>query len=276
MPPIGLITLGNLRGVRESGNIFAIPTYLFLFSALLMIGIGALQARSSCSGRIGCRQPRSSAATTGDGPGYPAPAPSGLRRGSVALTGTEAIANGVPAFKPPESKNAANDAPLVAMLLGIALRGDHVPRDHLRDPLRSRTRKQSVIAQVARTVYGDTLVFYFFQLVHGADPVPRREHELQRLPAARRDPRQDGYFPRQFGFRGDRLAFTTGILILGLWPPPRSWPFGADTHLLIPLYSVGVFVSFTISRRAWSATGCPRAGPRLAAAACHQRARHAS
>ncbi len=241
---IVLVTLGNLRGLRESGNIFAAPTYLFVAMALLMIVVGTYQVLVL---------------------GHGGPAPSTVRAseeltavallilllrafasGAVALTGVEAIATGVPAFKPPESRNAATTLGVMAVLLGTLFVGitflasafGVVPND-----------ERTVIAQVAGHVFGvDSLGYLLFLTFATLILVLAANTSFAAFPRLVAILAHDGFFPRQFGLRGDRLAFTTGILALGTVAILLVTAFGGDTHALIPLYAVGVFVDFTISQ----------------------------
>jgi amino acid transporter len=244
---IALITLGNLRGLRESGNIFAVPTYLFVASALLMIGIGMY--RILVLGEHG-----SPAAPL---PGAPDPLqPLGIllilrafASGSVALTGTEAITNGVPAFKPPESKNAAATLTAMALLLGILFMGITFVADSFGIVAIDEPSVKTVISQVAAKVYGDgSIGFLAFQAFTALILFLAANTSFNAFPRLAAILAKDGYMPRQMSFRGDRLAFTLGIVILSLVAIALLVYFGGNTTALIPLYSVGVFVSFTISQ----------------------------
>ncbi|HEX4897448.1 MAG TPA: APC family permease [Candidatus Limnocylindrales bacterium] len=242
-----LITIGNLRGLRESGNIFALPTYLFVGSALLMIAIGTYRV-----------------VVLGEGAPPPAPLPGApdplqavgflliiraFASGSVALTGTEAIANGVPAFKPPEPMNAAKTLTAVAILLGILFIGITFVADSFGIVPLDEPVKKTVISQVAGTVFGDgSPWFYLFQTFTALILFLAANTSYNAFPRLAAILARDGFMPRQFAFRGDRLAFTAGIVILSTVAISLLVFFGGDTHALIPLYSVGVFVSFTISQ----------------------------
>lgn len=257
---IGLILLGNLRGVREAGNIFAIPTYLFLGSAFLMIAMGVF--RIVAQGDTG-----------------PAPSPEVIRAttetardvgilillrafasGAVALTGTEAIATGVPAFEKPESRNAARTLMTMAVILGVLFVGItflaanfHImPIDEPR---------QTIISQIARHVYGDTVGFYLFQAFTALLLFLAANTSFAAFPRLAAVLADDGFIPRQFAFRGDRLAFSQGIVLLGVVAALLVIVGGGATHALIPLYAVGVFIDFTISQagmvRHWLATREP-------------------
>ena len=244
---IVLITLGNLRGLRESGNIFALPTYLFLGSALLMIAIGLYKIIV-----LGEHAPPPNPL-----PGAPSPlAPLSVlllirafASGSVALTGTEAIANGVPAFKPPEPRNAAATLTAVAFLLGILFMGLSFIAYTFGIVAIDQPVLRTVISQVAAIAYGDNSIpFYLFQIFTALLLFLAANTSYNAFPRLGAILAHDGYLPRQFSFRGDRLAFTSGIVILSLVSIALLVLFGGETTALIPLYSVGVFISFTISQ----------------------------
>ena len=243
---IALITIGNLRGLRESGNIFALPTYLFVGLALLTIAIGMARAM------------------TGQLPIVPVPPqvpPPGtevlsifllLRAfagGSVALTGVEAIANGVPAFKPPESKNAANTMTMMAILLGVLFVGFMFLADRMGFRPAVIGGGPTAIAQLGTAVFGDgSPLFVALQVATALILFLAVNTSFNAFPRLAAILAGDGYMPRQFGFRGDRLAYSYGIVILAGVAGLLLIAFQGDTHLLIPLYSVGVFVCFTLSQ----------------------------
>ena len=242
-----LITIGNLRGLRESGNIFALPTYLFVGSALIMIAIGTYRIVF-----LGDH-----ADPPNPLPGAPTPLePLGIlliirafASGSVALTGTEAIANGVPAFKPPEPKNAATTLTAVAILLGILFMGITFVALNFGVVAIDEPAPKTVISQVAALAFGDGSVwFYLFQAFTALILFLAANTSYNAFPRLAAILARDGYLPRQFSFRGDRLAFTSGIVILSLVAIALLIAFQGNTTALIPLYSVGVFVSFTISQ----------------------------
>jgi hypothetical protein len=169
--------------------------------------------------------------------------------GSVALTGTEAIANGVPAFKPPESRNAATTLTAMAILLGVLFIGITFVADSFGVVPIDEPAKKTVISQVAALIYGDgSAAFYLFQTFTALILFLAANTSYAAFPRLAAILAEDGFMPRQFGFRGDRLAFTLGIVILSLVAISLLVFFQGDTHALIPLYSVGVFVSFTISQ----------------------------
>jgi amino acid transporter len=237
-----IMTLGNLRGLRESGNIFAVPTYLFVASALTMIVLGVYQVVVLGQG----------AAHAPVAPGTAVEGVTALlvlrafASGSVALTGTEAIANGVPAFKRPEPRNAATTLTVMAVLLavlfvGITWLADSfaiVPNEDV-----------TVVASIASIVYGPgSLGFYLFQAFTALILVLAANTSYNAFPRLAALLAEDSFMPRHFAMRGVRLAYSLGIAILSGAAILLIIYFGGDTNALIPLYSVGVFVSFTISQ----------------------------
>lgn len=241
-----LIMVGNLRGLRESGNIFALPTYLFVGSALLMIGIGLMKVL----GGEGVPPPNPV-------PGQPDPLePLGIllllrafAGGSVALTGVEAIANGVPAFKPPEPRNAATTLTAMAILLAVLFIGITFVADSFGIVPIDFPATKTVISQVAAVSFGEnTVAFYLFQAFTALILFLAANTSYAAFPRLGAILAHDGYMPRVFSFRGDRLAFTSGIIVLSAVAITLIVLFQGDTHALIPLYSVGVFISFTISQ----------------------------
>jgi len=245
---ITLITIGNLRGLRESGNIFALPTYLFLGSALLMIGLGAY--RILVNGEHGSfspdliRQAQETAQPLG-----PLLLVRAFAAGSVALTGTEAIATGVRAFKPPEARNAATTLAVMAGLLGVLFIGITFLAVNFGITHIDLPERQTVVAQVAARVYGNNSVpFFLFQAFTALLLFLAANTSFNAFPRLAAILAEDGFMPRHFSFRGDRLAFTFGVVVLGAVAASLVAVAGGETHLLIPLYAVGVFIDFTISQ----------------------------
>ncbi len=244
---ISLITVGNLRGLRESGNIFAVPTYLFVGLALLIVAGGLARIV------LGSAHPL---------PPQPDALPLGATEqlsiflllkafagGSVALTGVEAIANGVPAFKKPEAKNAANTMIAMAVLLGIIFIGITVVAHAFAIvPSIDNSGGPTVVALVAGTIFGASPLFYLFQIATALILFLAANTSFNAFPRLAAILAADGYMPRQFSFRGDRLAYSWGIVLLAGIAFGLLVLFNGDTHALIPLYSVGVFVCFTLSQ----------------------------
>ncbi|HWO05132.1 MAG TPA: APC family permease [Methylomirabilota bacterium] len=235
------IAYANLRGVRESGRVFAVPTYLFIvtFSVLVGTGLfrwltGTLPAAAAASETVAATQTLTWFLVL-----------RAFASGCTALTGVEAISNGVPAFKHPEARNAAITMGWMAAVLGTLFIGVSVLASALGiTPLADET----VVSQVARRLFGGGLPYYLVQgsttliLVLAANTSFADFPRLNSLLA------RDRYAPRQFRTLGDRLVFSNGILILAGLAAALIVVFGGDTHALIPLYAVGVFISFTLSQ----------------------------
>ena len=245
---IGLITIGNLRGLREAGNLFAIPTYLFVGSALLMIALGSFRIIV-----LGEHGEFSTTLATQTGESLQTLSVILLLRafaaGAVALTGTEAIATGVPAFQPPEAKNAASTLAAMAALLGVLFIGLTFLAVNFGITHVDLPEKQTVISQIAARVYGGgSLPFFLFQGFTALLLVLAANTSFNAFPRLLAILGVDGHMPRQFSFRGDRLAFSYGIIVLATVAASLIVIFHGETHLIIPLYAVGVFIDFTISQ----------------------------
>jgi amino acid transporter len=244
---IALITIANLRGLRESGNIFAVPTYLFVSMALVIVASGLIHI---ATGTVTPLPPQSQAVAMGTETLGIVLILRAFASGSVALTGVEAIANGVPAFKPPESKNAGNTMLAMAVLLGIIFIGVTViARAYDIVPSVPLSGGPTVIALVAQTAFGSgTALFYLFQVATALILFLAANTSFNAFPRLAAILAEDGYFPRQFSFRGDRLAYSWGIILLAAIAAGLYVAFQGNTTSLIPLYSVGVFVCFTLSQ----------------------------
>jgi amino acid transporter len=239
---ICLVTLANLRGVRESGRFFALPTYLFVLlcgglvvAGLIRWAMGDLTPYPPASG--------SGEALTGFALGWIV-----LRAfagGCSAMTGTEAISNAVPAFKPPESKNAAMTLGLMAGTLGFLLLGVTALAQILKVTSAS---ENTVLGQVAHAVYGGGFFYYALQIATMAILILAANTSFTGFPRLSSVLARDGLMPRQFMNRGDKLVFSNGIIGLTIAAIVVLVIFKAQTHSLIPLYAVGVFTSFTLSQ----------------------------
>jgi amino acid transporter len=252
---IVLITIGNLRGVRESGKLFATPTYLFVGAYAVMIGWGAL---GWLTGRMA-----TPTGTPGAVEGVHALtiflALRAFASGCAALTGIEAVSDGVPAFRRPEAANARGvlvwlGVILVSLFLGITFLANAfgiVPMEG-----------ETVASQLARRVFGDSVLYYFVQAVTTLILVLAANTSFADFPRLSFFLARDRFLPRQFANRGDRLAYSNGIIILAVLSAILLVAFRGDTHALIPLYAVGVFVSFTLSQssmvRYWFRVRRPR------------------
>ena len=246
---IAIVALANLRGIRQAGRIFAVPTYVFLFSFLGMIvwGLGYFALHPDTTAI-------SAAADLKHAEGY-ALQPLSLflllgafANGCTALTGVEAISNGVPAFEPPESRNAATTLLWMASLLTIMFLGTgglaYLYGVHPR-------QDETVISQLARTVFSDPWMHWAYYLVQAATAailILAANTSFADFPRLASLLSRDRFLPQQFMNIGDRLVFSNGILLLALFSALLAWIFRGDTSLLIPLYAVGVFLSFTLSQ----------------------------
>ena len=248
---IVLITMVNLRGVRESGSIFAIPTYIFIVCALFLIILGLFEAY------ILWHQPLIS--TFHPPAGQPAPGVlesisaflilRAFASGCSAMTGVEAISNGVPAFHKPEPRNARTTLLWMAGILGTLFIGiTLLTLTFGIEP--SPTGNPTVIAQVAQRVFIGPISFmtYVFQIAILLILVLAANTSYSDFPRLSSLLARDHFLPHQFAFRGDRLAFSTGIIVLAVLSSLLIILFHGSTDLLINLYAVGVFLSFTLSQ----------------------------
>jgi amino acid transporter len=239
---IGLVTVGNLRGIRESGTIFAVPAYIFIASFGSMLVVGLVRALLDADLRATAPPNAVAVGTQGVGLFLILRA---FSSGSAALTGIEAVSNGVPNFKPPESKNAATVLVWMAVILTTFFVGLTVLARQF-DVAPSETK--TVVAQVAQTVFGETPLFYIVQAATAMILVLAANTSFNGLPVLASVMARDRFLPRQFTFRGDRLALSYGIVGLGAASAGLLIIFTGDVHRLIPLYAVGVFTGFTLSQ----------------------------
>jgi len=239
---VGLIMLGNLRGVRESGTIFAAPAYLFIFSFGLMIVVGLVRAFFGGVEAASAPEAGQVVATQSLGLFLILRA---FASGSAALTGVEAISNGVPAFKQPESRNAATTLAWMAGILAFLFLGVSVLAHQMHVmPLANQT----VPSQIAKATFGSTPLYYLVQASTTMILVLAANTSFADFPRLASILARDGFLPRQFAFRGDRLNFSHGIGAVAILASALLVIFAADTNRLIPLYALGVFLSFTLSQ----------------------------
>jgi len=237
---VWIVVLGNLRGVRESGTLFAIPTYLFMGSFVAMLITGFV--RYAAGAQMHTAAPEISTATGSLGLLLILRA---FASGCSALTGLETVANGVPAFKPPESKNAATTMAWMAAILATFFIGATLLA-HLFKVTPSE--QPTVISQIAKDAFSGTPPYYLVQATTMLVLLMATNSSFAGFPRLASVMAHDGFLPRHMMFRGDRLAFSTGIIFLGVLASALIFIYTADTHRLIPLYAVGVFISFTLSQ----------------------------
>ena len=236
---IVLMAIANLRGVRESGRLFAAPTYLFIATFGLLLAIGLVRLARGEVATLGAEAP-------------PAVAALGwvlilraFASGCTALTGVEAISNGVPAFREPESHNAAVTMRWMAAILGTLFVGVTVLAWRLGVV---PAADETVVSQLARGLVGVGPFYYLLQASTALILVLAANTAFADFPRLASLLARDGYVPRQLATRGDRLVFSNGILILAGLSIGLVVLFHGETHALIPLYAVGVFLAFTLSQ----------------------------
>jgi amino acid transporter len=238
---MAVLAVGNLRGIRESGRIFSVPTYFFIGGILMLLGIGAWRAFTGSLVPVADH----AAALPVHELGLFAIL-TAFANGCTAMTGVEAVSNGVPAFRKPESRNAASTLVVMAalgvtMFMGITLLAHAyqvVPND-----------TETVVSQIARAVFGGRgWAYYTIQAGTMLILVLAANTAYADFPRLASIVSRDRYLPRQFMNQGDRLAFSNGIVVLSTFAGVLLVLFGGDTHALIPLYMIGVFVSFTLSQ----------------------------
>jgi amino acid transporter len=239
---VAIIGVANLRGIRESGKLFAAPTYLFVLSMFALIAYGSLGAVFDFIGEAPYE-----------------PHPGGLEgislflilrafaSGCAALTGVEAVSDGVPAFKSPEAHNAR----VVLTALGIILITLFVGITYLTYDFGIVAKPdETVVSQLARHVFGGGFLYYEVQAVTMLILLLAANTSFADFPRLSYFLARDRFIPRQFATQGDRLVFSNGIVILGGLAIVLLLIFKGNTHALIPLYAVGVFISFTLSQAA--------------------------
>ncbi len=244
--PLGLLFLfllavGNLRGVRQSGRIFAVPTYLFIFSMASLIVTGIVRAFL----------------------GYPPVEPpmaavpeiqhalnlwllmKAFSAGCAALTGIEAVSNGVQAFRKPETRNASVTLMIMAVILAFFFLGtSYLAHVYTVIP----GAKQTVVSQLGRAIFGQGPLYYLMQIATAAILMVAANTAFADFPRLSSILARDRFVPRQLANLGDRLVYSNGILILAGSAGFLLFLFGGNTHRLIPLYAVGVFLAFTLSQ----------------------------
>lgn len=237
---IWILTLLNLRGLTESATIFALPTYLFIASIIFLLGTGIVKLYLYGQPPV---------------PDIPAVTlPAGITlflilrafsAGCTALTGVEAISNGVPAFKRPESRNAAITLIAMASIIVVLFGGITVLANiyHIRPSL-----TETVVSQIAAMVFGRNAFYYIIQISTAVILFLAANTSFAGFPMLTSLLGRDGFLPRQLAMRGDRLVYSNGIITLATLASLLVIIFKGEVHALIPLYAIGVFLSFTLSQ----------------------------
>ena len=242
---IALIALLNLRGLKESGTIFAVPTYTYIASISLLVVYGLFKEFFGSPERIAPPSPEEFEGALAGGSLSLFVLLRGFSSGAVALTGIEALADGVPAFREPRARNAATTLTVMGGILATLFVGVSVLAHHL-GPYPSH--EETVISQMGRAVYGGGPIYVVLQFATAAILVLAANTAFADFPRLSSIIARDGYLPRQFANRGDRLVFSNGVIFLAVAAALLLIAFGGITTALIPLYAVGVFTSFTISQ----------------------------
>ena len=239
---LAILTIGNLRGIRESGRIFAVPTYFFVATISVLIVGGLIRYLTGAVVPTDAPLPPEA----GHQPLTIFLLLTAFANGCTAMTGVEAVSDGVPAFRPPESKNAA--ATLVTMAtMGIAMFIGITVLAHVYRVIPNTT--ESGVSQLGRAVFGgQNLPYYLLQGATTLILVLAANTAYADFPRLASIVSRDRFLPRQFMNQGDRLAFSNGILILALFAAVLILAFRGNTQSLLPLYMIGVFVSFTLSQ----------------------------
>ncbi len=247
-----LVMIVNLRGVRESGTVFAIPSYFFLAVMFITLGVGFVRHLTGSLGLVSSPPPMEMEETVRTI--TPFLILHAFSSGTAALTGVEAISNGIPAFKEPRSRNAGITLIWMAVILGVLFLGITYLAPHIGAV---PSEEETVISQLARTAYNGRGVMYLAVisattviLIMATNTSFAGFPRLSALLAI------DGFLPRQLAYRGSRLVYSRGIMALALVASLLVVLFNASVTALIPLYAIGVFLSFTLSqfgmaRRMW-------------------------
>ncbi len=236
---LALITIANLRGLRETGTLMAVPVYLFLFTYLPMLAYGLV--RLIIDGPV----PLETVA--------PAPITGvtlflilhSFSAGCTALTGIEAISNGVPAFHPPEAKNAGRTIQVMAGLMAVLFVGSIGLTQFLGV---TAAPQETILSALSRRLLGEGPLYLLIQFSTMLILAVAANTSFAGFPRLAAILARDGFLPRQLSSLGDRLVFANGIIILAIATGALIILFGGDSHLLIPLFAVGVFMAFTLSQ----------------------------
>jgi amino acid transporter len=237
-----LITVVNLRGVRESGFAFAAPTYLFILSMFLLIGVGLVRCLGTCPQVTDVPDPVpvGTAATAGLFVILHS-----FASGSSALTGTEAISNGVSAFRRPQGRNASQTLAILGVIAVLMIMGTALltVQTHARP-----SETVSVVSEIAKAVFGGGFMFWLIQISTFAILILAANTSFQGFPRLSALLARDRFIPRQFENLGDRLVYSNGMVVLSVFAILLIWGFHANVNRLLQLYVVGVFTAFTLSQ----------------------------
>lgn len=234
-----VITLANLRGLRETGTVMAVPVYLFLITYLPMLAIGVLRLFLGGPGGLPIAMPAATVPVTGFLILH------AFATGCTALTGVEAISNGVPAFQKPESRNAGRTMIVMAILMGILFIGSIGLTQSLGVIARP---DETILSALARKLLGSGLPYYLIQAATMLILAVAANTSFAGFPRLAAILAADGYLPRQLTGLGDRLVYANGIVSLAAATGVLIVIFEGNSHALIPLFAVGVFLAYTLSQ----------------------------
>jgi amino acid transporter len=234
-----VITLVNLRGLQEAGTFMAVPVYLFLAVYLSMLVYGIIRLI------IEGPTPLAAVAPTALQPVTLLLILHTFSTGSTALTGVEAISNGVPAFQQPQAKNAGRTLLVMSLLMGLLFVGSIGLTQFLGVVAGSQ---ETILSALARRLFGSNMLYYLVQFATLGILTVAANTSFAGFPRLVAILAQDGFLPRQFSSLGDRLAFTNGIILLGSFTALLIILFRGETHALIPLFAIGAFLAFTLSQ----------------------------
>jgi amino acid transporter len=245
---VAIIVVANLRGVRESGRLFAPPTYTYVVAMSAMVGWGLIRFATGSLHQLPVNH---AALAQSTGPHAMLMGASffllmrAFSSGAVALSGVEAISNGIQAFRKPESRNAAITLTWVATILGVLFLGIALLAVRLRPTLNPN---QTILSIMAHAVFGNGLLYGILQASTAAILVLSANTAFADFPRLSAIVATDGFLPRQLAHRGDRLVLSNGILVLAVASGGLIVAFNGDVSALIPLFAVGLFMSFTLSQ----------------------------
>lgn len=238
-----ILMVGNLRGIKESATAFALPTYVFIFSLLILIGIGIFKHIAGLP-----IPPAPVNPVLGSAPASTIGLWAFMRAfssGCTALTGVEAISNGVPNFREPRSRNAATTLVIMGIIIIFLFGGVTYLAQLLHV---TPNPDETIVSQIAALLVGRGWYYYLVQGSTALILIMAANTSFSDFPMVASLVARDGYLPRSFALRGDKLVFSNGIIILSILSAVLLIIFHGDTHNLIPLYAVGVFLSFTLSQ----------------------------
>ncbi len=233
-----LMTLGNLRGIKESAKLFSLPTYFFIFSILLMLVVGVIKIFAGYKPEPLVLDESSFQPVT------LFLILSAFTNGCAALTGVEAVSNSVPNFKAPSTKNAKAVLALLSTLVLIVFGGTSIIVNYY--PI--NPEKGAMLVQIAQMIFGRNILFYTITVLSFAILVLAANTAYFGFPNLISVMAREGYVPRQLSMRGDRLSFSNGIISLSAIAALLILIFNANVTRLIGLYAIGVFISFTLSQ----------------------------